>query len=324
MTVAAGLCSVAHPHAAAYAEILTDLADVEFVGIADNAAERGREFAEENGTRFRSREELFDRADGTVVCSTNTTRGEWIRAAADADVDVLAEKPLGTSATEARELTAFCDDAGVALSVALPLRHTVPTRHACKRLDAVGEITALSGTNRGRFPGGWFADPDRSGGGAVMDHTVHVVDLVHWLTGLRVGEVYAETATRFADIEVEDVNVLSMALEDGTPFLLDGSWSRPDAWESWGDATLEITGTLGVLDLDVFAQRFQVTRDTAPSGVSSVFYGTDPNRRMLERFTETIRGRSAASPGGDAADALAVVEAAYESVTTGQSIDVEY
>ena len=157
-----------------------------------------------------------------------------------------------------------------------------------------------------------------------MDHTVHVVDLVHWLTGTRVGEVYAETATRFADIAVEDVNVLSMALEDGTPFLLDGSWSKPDEWESWGDATLEATGRRGVLDLDVFAQRFRVTRDAAPSGVSSVFHGTDPNRRMLERFVETVRGSDSASPGGDAADAVAVVEAAYESAAAGKSINVKY
>ena len=324
MTVAIGLCSVAHPHAATYSEVLSGLDDVELVGVTDDEAERGRAFADENGIRFRPREELLNRADGIVVCSTNTTRNEWIRGAADAGVDVLSEKPLGTSAAEARELTALCDNAGVALSVALPLRHSVPAHQARERLDTVGEITALSGTNRGRFPDGWFADPNRSGGGAVMDHTVHIVDLVHWLTGIWVGEVYAETATRFADVEVEDVNVLSMGLEDGTPFLLDGSWSMPDEWESWGDATLEVTGTQGVLNIDIFAQRFPVTRDTPPSGVSSVFYGTDPNGRMLERFVETVQGSDSASPGDDAADALAVVEAAYESAVAGTSISVEY
>jgi len=324
VTARLGIGSVAHLHADAYAEIMHDLDDVEFVGVADRDDGRGRDFAAEHDTAFHTRGGLLDAADGVVVCSTNADRGEWIRAAADAGVNVLSEKPLGTSAAEARELTDVCASAGVALSVAMPLRHSVPARQARERLDGLGDLTALSGANRGHFPGGWFADPERSGGGAVMDHTVHLVDLVHWLTGTRVASVYAETATRFTDAAVEDVNVLSMELEDGTPFLLDGSWSKPDEWESWGDAFLEVTGTDGVLSLDCFAQRFRVTRDEEPSGVSAVFYGTDPNRAMLERFVETIGGRGPATPGQDASEVLAVVDAAYASAAAGEPVEVDH
>jgi predicted dehydrogenase len=324
VTASIGICSVAHPHANAYAEVLTDLDAVEFVGVVDDEAERGRQFADENDTWLRSRTDLLSRADGVIVCSANANRKPWIRTAAEAGVDILAEKPLGTSAKEARHLAGICSDADVALDVAMPLRHSVPARQARERLNVVGDLIALSGTNRGQFPGGWFADPDLSGGGAVMDHTVHIVDLVHWLTDTRVAEVYAETGTRFTDAAVEDVNVLSMELDDGTPFLLDGSWSKPDEWPSWGDATLEITGTECVLELDCFAQRFEVIRDEDPMGASSVFYGTDPNRVMLERFVETISGEPPAAPPADAADALAVVEAAYESIDRGEPVAVEY
>lgn len=324
MTTSIGICSVAHPHASAYADILSTLDDVEFAGVADENATRGREFADDHGTWFRSGETLLETADGVVVCSANADRDRWIRPAAKAGVDILSEKPLSTSAAGARALSATCVDAGVALSVAMPLRHSVPAQQVRERLDAVGPLLALSGTNRGHFPGGWFADPDRSGGGAIMDHTVHIVDLVHWLTDSRVASVYAESATRFTDAEVEDVNVLSMTLADGTPFLLDGSWSKPDEWESWGDATLEVTGSDGVVKLDCFAQRFRVTRDADPSGVSSVFYGTDPNRVMLERFVETVHGSAPACPGSDAVEALAVVDAAYESITSGAPVTVDY
>lgn len=324
MTVHLGIGSVAHLHADAYAEILGEMAGVEFVGVADEDEARGRRFADDHGCDDLSRPDLLATVDGLVVCSTNAGRADWIEAAAEAGVDVLSEKPLGTSAADASALTATCASADVSLSVAMPLRHSVPARQARDRLDEIGELTALSGANRGHFPGGWFADPAQSGGGAVMDHTVHLVDLVHWLTGRRVAEVYAETATRFSDAEVEDVNVLSMTLDDDTPFVLDGSWSKPDAWESWGDAFLEITGTDGVIDLDCFAQRFRVTRDEAPEGVAAVFYGSDPNRRMLDRFVETVEGRDPATPGRDGADALAVVDAAYASAASGASVAVEY
>lgn len=321
---AIGICSAAHPHAGAYAEILAEGDELHLAGVADGDEDRGRRLAETVSCEFLAAGELLDRADGVIVASTNAGREPWVEAAAEAGVAVLAEKPLGTDAAAAARMTRRCREAGVSLSVAMPLRHSVPARQARDQLDALGGITALSGTNRGQFPGDWFADPAESGGGAVTDHTVHVVDLVHWLTGQRVAEVYAETATRFTDAPVEDVNVLSMALADGTPFSLDGSWSRPDEWEFWGDATLEIVGHEGVLSVDCFDQRFRITRDAEPAGVGSRFFGTDPNAVMLERFGETVAGREPAVPGSDAVDALAVVEAAYESAERGEAVTVEY
>ena len=41
-----------------------------------------------------------------------------------------------------------------------------------------GEVIAIKATNRGMCPWGWFVDIGLSGGGAVMDHTVHVLDLM--------------------------------------------------------------------------------------------------------------------------------------------------
>lgn len=55
-----------------------------------------------------------------------------------------------------------------------------------------GEVLAIKGTNHGRMPGGWFTDPDLAGGGAVLDHTVHVADLIRWLLGKEFTSVYAE------------------------------------------------------------------------------------------------------------------------------------
>ena len=40
-----------------------------------------------------------------------------------------------------------------------------------------GDIVAFRTTNRGQNPGGWFIDEEQSGGGAVLDHTVHMVIL---------------------------------------------------------------------------------------------------------------------------------------------------
>ncbi|WP_435361705.1 Gfo/Idh/MocA family protein [Haloarchaeobius sp. DFWS5] len=328
MTVRVGVCSAAHVHTDAYLRLLSDLDDAELVGIADDDPKRGREAADRHGTESTDSSDLLARVDAAVVCATNADHREWVRRAADAGVDVLCEKPLAPSLDEASEIVSLADEAGIHLGVAMPLRFSDPVQRAAERLgdDAVGDLFALSGTNRGRMPGGWFADPEKAGGGAVMDHTVHVLDLVLHLTGRRVTEVFAEVDTRFHDIAVDDVNVLSMELDDGTPFVLDGSWSRPDEWHTWGDATLELVGESGTLAIDCFDQRLLHTRNSGEAaGVNSVFWGTDPNEGLLRDFLAAVEAnRPPAITGADGQYAVAVVEAAYRAAASGEPEPVDF
>lgn len=323
-----GILSTAHVHTAAYAAIADESDGVEFVGVADDDADRGVTFAEEHGTELRETDELLDAVDGAIVCSENTTHSEWVERAATTGVDVLCEKPLATTVDAAVGIRDACLDANVDIGVAMPLRFSEPAIRAKKQVEngRIGSLQLLAGTNRGQRPGSWFADPTKSGGGAAMDHTVHIVDLVHWLTGERVAEVYAQHDTRFESLDVEDVNVLSMELTDGTAFTLDGSWSRPDEWDFWGDATLELVGTRGSIDVDCFDQTFKLTRDNGPqTGIASVYWGSDPNVGLIRDFVDAVGTdrRPEISPD-DAVDAVAVVEAAYESAESDDPVSVSY
>ncbi|WP_306061616.1 Gfo/Idh/MocA family protein [Natronococcus wangiae] len=327
MTVSVGILSVAHVHADEYARLLAARDDVEFAGIADEDVDRGRETADRHGVDYvPDADALLDRIDGALVCSTNARHAEWIDRAADADVDVLCEKPLAPSVEAARGIVDRWRDAGIGLGVAMPLRFSEPARRAKAALESgeIGTVLSISGTNRGRMPGGWFVEPDEAGGGAVMDHTVHVVDLVSHIIGERVEEVYAETGTRFHEIDVEDVNVLSMRLTDGTTFLLDGSWSKPDAWHTWGDAAVEFVGSEGTIAVDCFDRSLRHTKASGEDeGVHSVFCGTDPNAGLIRDFVASVAdGRELAVAPTDALEAVAVVEAAYESAATGQPVEV--
>ncbi|MFC6734129.1 MULTISPECIES: Gfo/Idh/MocA family protein [unclassified Haladaptatus] len=328
MTTPLGILSAAHVHTDSYARLLSKMDTVELVGVADTDDERGREFATHHGIESLPTDTLLDRVDGVVVCSPNAMHDRWIRAAAEAGVHVLCEKPLATNVETATDVVRICEEAGVHLGLAMPLRFCDAAQAAKARLDTgdLGAVRAVSGTNRGQMPGGWFADPDLAGGGAVMDHTVHIVDLVYHLTGQRVTEVYAEVDTRFHEIPVDDVNVLSMELEDGTQFLLDGSWSRPEHWHTWGDATVELLCADGVLSVDCFDQSLAHTADDGDEpGRRTQFVGTDPNRGLLEDFaTAVAENRPPAIPGADGAMATAVVAAAYRSAERGEPVAVEY
>ena len=62
-----------------------------------------------------------------------------------------------------------------------------------------------------------------------MDHTVHVVDLLRWMTGCEIVSVHAEKGNLRGDLAVEDLGLLSCELSDGTVATLDGSWAAH--WE---------------------------------------------------------------------------------------------
>lgn len=326
MTVPIGILSVEHLHADAYAARLSDLEGTTLVGVADADADRAREKAAEYDTEAYDPANLLERVDGVVVCSANADHRTWVERAAEAGVDVLCEKPLAPTVEAARASVDACEAAGVNLGVAMPLRFSQPLRNAKAAVDdgVLGQLEFLSGTNRGQMPGGWFADPERAGGGAVMDHTVHVLDAVRWITGADVREVYLETGTRFHDVEVEDVNFLSMELADGTGFTLDGSWSKPDEYDTWGDATLRLVGRDGVLSVDCFDQTIKQTRDTGDPGVHSVFWGPDPNRGLVRDFADAVRDdRPPSKTGSDAVHDVEVIRAAYESARRGEPVIVD-
>jgi predicted dehydrogenase len=341
VTVAVGVLSPAHVHADAWAAALAGADGAELAGVADDDAERGRAFADRHDTELVDAADLAAAVDAAVVTAPNARHLDWIESAAAAGADVLCEKPLMPTVAGCDRAIATCADAGVELGVAMPLRFSVPARRAREALEAgaVGDLGSISGANRSAMPGGWFADPDLAGGGAVVDHTVHLVDLVHWLTGERVAEVYGEQATRLHDVPVEDVNVLSMELTDGTAFLLDGSWSTPQEWDFWGDARIELLGDDGSVAVDCFGQTFRRTRDPpghggrppvdgrgdAATGIDRVYWGSDPELALIEEFVDAVAaGREPAVTGAEGRAAVAVVEAAYESAERGEPVAVDY
>jgi predicted dehydrogenase len=208
-----------------------------------------------------------------------------------------------------------CARAGVKLQIAFPVRFVTPVLRVKEMLDsgAVGKVLAIVGTNQGQMPGGWFADPELAGGGAVMDHTVHVVDLIRWFLGKEFVSVYAEVDNMLWDTGIDDCGMLSMELEDGTIVTQDPSWSRPMTFPTWGNVTMRIIGTQGMIDLDAFAQNF-VVYDDAHRKVSERSFAEDMDLGLIQDFIQMIvEDREPTITGYDGLKALEVALAAYRS-----------
>ena len=319
----AGIFGVAHVHAAAYAGNLMAAAGVELVGAADANADMLANFTEQQSVQgFGSTEALLAAGvDVGVVCSTTNEHLPIVELLAAAGVHVLCEKPLATSLEDARRIVDVCDRAGVQLMTAFPMRFSPSLTSGAEwiRNGRIGEVLAITGTNQGRIPtdhAAWFADPVAAGGGAVMDHTVHLVDIMRWWLGQEPVEVYAETnQILHPEAAVETGGLITIGFEKGVFATVDCSWSRPDNYPTWGGLKIEAVGTEGVFSIDAFAQRLDVwSKDTT----SWVDWGTDTNQLMIDHFIAAARGDVALSVTGlDGLRATEVALTAYRSAEAG-------
>ncbi len=328
MTIKIGILSAAHMHAASYAQALAAHPDVSLVGVFDPDEARGRALAGSVGTAyFAAADALLETGlDGAVVTSENVHhRALTEQAAASGVRAVLCEKPLATTLEDVRAMIATCAARNVRLATAFPCRYSPVFRHLREQVQrgAIGDVQAIRGTNRGRAPGGWFTELALSGGGAVIDHTVHVADLNRVLLGREATEVYAEISNGFGHGTYDDTGFLTIGYEGGVFATLDTSWSRPKTYPTWGDVTMQVVGTDGVLEMDMFGQSLVHYEDRAGQ-VSWPSWGSGTDEGLVADFVRLASGEDAPelATGEDGLRALEVTLAAYRSAAAGQPVRV--
>ena len=321
-----GILSFAHLHAEGYQANLKKIPGVELVGFSHLNANEGQHFAAEYGLRWfpRHQDLLAEGLDGVVVCSENAHHRELVEMAAEAKCQILCEKPIETNPEDARAMQAVCQQNGVHFMTAFPMRFAPSTQsvRAAIQSGQLGKIYGVSGINHSEIPRAhraWFADKALAGGGAVMDHVVHLADLLRWYFGAEIAEVYAEVDNLFYPLEVsvDTAGLLLLSLSNGVQASIDCSWSRPTWYPRWGHLKMEVLGERGTAVMDSFAQYVTLYARHAPRNPSWMGFSPDPNQAMMEEFIASVRERREPSVTWlDGYQAMRVVLAAYQSAAT--------
>lgn len=320
-TVRVAMLSFAHGHAYGYAGVVTQLPNVELVVIADDDEARGKDAAERFGTTWMPdyREAVKrDDLDCVIVCSENVRHREMTVAAAEAGKHVLCEKPLATSVDDAQAMIDACEKAGVKLMTAFPVRFnsSIAALRDAIRNGMIGETLNIIARNPGTNPGGWFVEPELSGGGAIIDHTVHIVDVLRWIYDAEVTEVFAESGNLLAGNVSDDTGLLMLTMSNGVTVSLDTSWSRPTNWPIWGGVTLDVIGEKGVLFANAYNNNYDLAETSGPSlSWKSVEVTGDPE--MVGAFIDAVRNDTDVPVTGE--DGLRAVEVALKAMESAQS-----
>ena len=204
--------------------------DVEFVHVYDVSAERARDIAAKYGAvAVGSVEEALQGVDAVFIVSSTDTHAANLKAAVDAGVAALCEKPIDLSLERAREIVAYAESRGAKVMVNFNRRFD-PDHAELKRIvdaDGVGKVELVQLTSRG--PAVPPLEYVKVSGGQLRDQTVHFFDLARWIAGADPVEVFAAGSAladpRLAQPEYDDVDtsVCVLKLPDGALVQIDNN-----------------------------------------------------------------------------------------------------
>ncbi|MER7055576.1 Gfo/Idh/MocA family oxidoreductase [Streptomyces sp. NPDC000351] len=281
-----------------HAETLSGLDAVDSLVVADPFADAARAAAERFGAEVVDSPEavLAAGVDGVVVAAATDAHPPLILAAVEAGVPVFCEKPVARTMAEGVE---------VLKAVA---GHDVPVQIGYnRRFDAgfVAARTAVQGGELGKLhtvrsttldpappPAAYIA----ASGGIFRDCSVHDFDIIRWVTGREVIEVYAVGGNRGADFIKDagdaDTTGAILTLDDGTIAMV--SNSRHNA--RGHDVRMEIHGfadSIAVGLEDKLPLRSVEPGVTFPAGTPHDFFMdrfAAAYRAELTAFTEVVAG----------------------------------
>lgn len=317
-----GILSVAHLHAGSYQHSLGAHPRAELIGLWDEA-ERGQAFSERTGVPFfPDLDALLDVCEAVCVCSENNNHLHLVQKAAASGKHILCEKPLVAKEEDAKAMTSAVEATGVVMMTAFPCRYSPAYARLKERVQGgeIGRVRAICATNRGSCPGGWFVQKELSGGGAMIDHVVHVTDLIRDLLGEDPTKVQAQIGNNTYGQEWDDTAMVTMEFASGIFATLDSSWSRPKNFKTWGDVTMTVVGEKGTVELDMFGPAVGVYDE---NGYRSASYGSDLDAAMVDAFVRAcLDDVPAPTSMHDGLQAARVAMAGYQSVEVGQPVSL--
>jgi len=316
--------------------------DCKIIGYYDPITERAEKLADRySGKVFGSVEELLACSDiGAVsVCTPNKYHAPITIAALEAGKHVLCEKPMATSAEEARKMIETARKTGKFLMIGHNQR--LASAHVrAKEILKTGEMGRIL-TFRTTFGHGgpefwsqdksrhtWFFKKDEAFIGAMGDLGVHKADLIRWLIDDEIVEVKAYVSTlhktdeKDEPIEVGDNAVCIMKSKTGIYGTLTASWTYYGA----EDNSTVLYCTNGVMKIyDNPEYPIEITKKNR----EKIYYKvgriqTNENQTasgVIDMFMDAINsGKEPEINGEEGLAALRIVLACLESAKTGKTV----
>ena len=313
----------------------------EVVALCDKDERKLTEVGERYGIRrlYKDYGELMEdpKVDAVSICLPNYLHAPAAVAALDAGKHVLVEKPLARTPEEAEEIVRAKDRSGKKAMVAMKLRF-LPESAYIRKLSEEGQFgevyygfnTYIRPVGEG-IPKGWFYRKELSGGGALIDNGVHLLDLNWYLMGCprpvqAFGVTYAKFGPKGKGIPPEDAGAFDVddfacgivLFEDGASILIENGWAAHVGGQTMEVRVFGTEGGASVWPFYIVRERDGRSYKEVPDLRKFHF----PNQ--FQHFVECIlRDEEPISSLEEGVTVLRMLVALYRSSEEGRSVPVD-
>ena len=281
-----------------------------------------------------------EKPDVVHICTPSGEHFAPAMMAMQSGANVIIEKPMEIVLERIDELGETAEKLGVRLAGIFQNRWN-PANRAIKDAMDAGRFGTLAfagvytpwyrDDNYYLDKGGWRGTWQFDGGGAIMNQSVHAIDLLQWIAG-PVDRVSAFGSSRIhKSIETEDTMACSLRFKSGAFGMIMGT----TAMYPGGPVRLEIGGSGGTAvsesGLKVFNFReprpndSELVRPALTGGGSSPILKLDLHTKNIQAIHDAwAAGRNAETAPAEARKAVAIIQAMYKSNRNdGDSVAVQ-
>ena len=315
--------------AAAHAREYQGSDKAQIVSVYDTQAEAAQSFAGQYGAQVAPslREMIADHhLDAVSVCSPPAAHKENCLPFLEAKIPVLCEKPIAPNAETALELADAAYGSGTLFMMAFCHRFHPAVIELKKLIDGgvlgkpllfrniFGGFSNLAGNHR--------VDPALSGGGCLIDHCCHSLDLFRFLVGDPT-HAQALAGNIVQDVAIEDFGLIHLSMNDKTFGEITASYSLKSCANN-----VQWYGTEGAAIVGYDADHPDLTYKLGgQDSWTTVDCTAHPGRfgGEIEHFMACIaEGATPSITASDGLKASRIVAAVYESVAQGRKVEVKY
>jgi predicted dehydrogenase len=316
----------------AHLPVLKKMRGVEVQAICDTDMPKARALADRFGVHdaYDDIEDLLRYAalDAVVICSPTHLHESHIQAALSAQLHVLVEKPVAMSATGVQRILRAVEKTDRIVMVGMNHRYRpdVQIVRSFVQSGELGTIESIRGSwhvfRPGRTQLGWRQRKDQSGGGAMLDLGLSILDLGLWLGGSSPpSRVSASLDPIGKDRSVEQSGSAFVVCENGTSIFVDVTWRHLGEGERFGVGIRGSKGTAGINPLNVWKELHGVAVDVSPTGsVGRENAFTASYRAEWAHFQAAIAGEAKIPSLQEHLTLHKVVDAIYRSAFDGRDV----
>jgi predicted dehydrogenase len=304
-----------------HARIYTEMPNVNLVAVHDIHHTHAENKAKELQTvAIKDLKELLadENIHAVSICTADDQHHDVAVMACDYGKHILIEKPLADTIADARGIMDKVNDTGTRMMVGHTLRWDPRYYLAREAVQAgkIGDPIHLHARRNNSYPNGKRLQGRTS---VAMFLGVHDLDAIEWITNDRIKEVFAvQVCKRLKEFDVADAIITTLRFESGAIGSYETSWVLPENHVEL-DAKLDITGTAGVLNIDILDQNIRVFEKGNKVIFPDTMYGVDLYGKqtgiMKEELHSFVNSLLEDKPFPIS------VEDAYRAVTIVQSIE---